>query len=87
MFILNYLESFLNSAPIITNTFNRILTCKCLCKVWFWYLINMLKKQDQAERALDFAYQPQWFVTNYDPRVWAGMYVTRTDIQGIQFPW
>jgi len=39
----------LTSAPSITNTFKRILTSKCLCKVWFCFLVNILRRQDEAE--------------------------------------
>jgi len=43
----------LTSAPSITSTFKRILTSKCLCRVRFCFLINILKKQYEAEQALD----------------------------------
>lgn len=48
----------LTSAPSITSTFKRILTSKCLCRVPFCFLINILKKQYEAERALDSTHKP-----------------------------
>ena len=49
----------LTSAPSITNIFKRILTSKCLCKVCFCFLVNILRKEDEAEWALDFTHKPK----------------------------
>jgi hypothetical protein len=48
----------LTSAPSITNTFKTILTSTCLCKVRFCFLVNILRKQDEAEWALDSTHEP-----------------------------
>jgi hypothetical protein len=49
----------LTSAQSITNTFKRIPTSKCLCKVQFCFLVNILRKQDEAEWALDSTHKPR----------------------------
>jgi hypothetical protein len=68
----------LTSAPSITSTFKRILSSKCLCRVRFCFLINILKKQYEAERALDSIHKPS-LVYN---QLWAkvlGRYVCDID--------
>ena len=48
----------LTSTPIIASTFKRALTSKCLCWVRCCCLINILKKQQKAEQALDSTHKP-----------------------------
>jgi len=64
---------------LITYNFNR---GSGFTLIWDWYFITRIK---QGEHLTPLT-SSHWLMTNYDQRIWAGIYMTWTDIQGIQFP-
>ena len=97
-----YIELFrtiiLTSSPSITNTFKRIITTKCLCKVLFWFLVNILRKQDEAEWAFDSTQKPsvvcnQLWVKglgryacdmDWHPRYWVSLMITEIALKMVR---
>ena len=97
-----YIELFrtiiLTSSPSITNTFKRIITSKYLCKVRFWFLVNILRKQDEAEWAFDSTQKPsvvcnQLWVKglgryacdmDWHPRYWVSLMITEIALKMVR---